>query len=120
MQNHPTIHFSHMNRSEIVLELANRFGQLPQRDVEHTVTLIIDAMATALARGQRIDIRGFGSFSINNMMPRIGRNPRNGNSVAIAAKRVTRFKPGKALREAVDFPASEPTKVINEQILSTL
>jgi integration host factor subunit beta len=59
-------------------------------------------MNDALVRGHRIEIRGFGSFSINRRPPRIGRNPRSGESVAIPEKRVPHFKPGKALREAVD------------------
>jgi len=67
----------------------------------------LDAMNDALVRGHRIEIRGFGSFSINRRSPRIGRNPRSGESVAIPEKRVPHFKPGKALREAVDRRTSE-------------
>ena len=63
---------------------------------------ILDAMASALARGHRIEIRGFGSFSINRRPPRVGRNPRSGEQVVISEKLVPHFKPGKALREAVD------------------
>jgi integration host factor subunit beta len=59
-------------------------------------------MNDALVRGHRIEIRGFGSFSVNHRAPRVGRNPRSGASVAIPEKRVVHFKPGKALREAVD------------------
>jgi integration host factor subunit beta len=59
-------------------------------------------MASALARGHRIEIRGFGSFSINRRPPRVGRNPRSGEQVVISEKLVPHFKPGKALREAVD------------------
>ncbi len=91
-----------MTRSDLVEELANRFAQLTRRDAEFAVKSILDAMNDALVRGHRIEIRGFGSFSINRRPPRIGRNPRSGESVAIPEKRVPHFKPGKALREAVD------------------
>jgi len=91
-----------MTRSDLVEELAARFGQLTHRDAEHAVKTILDAMSDTLARGHRIEIRGFGSFSISHRAPRMGRNPRNGESVAIPEKRVPHFKPGKALREAVD------------------
>jgi integration host factor subunit beta len=96
-----------MTRSDIVEELANRFGQLTQRDAEFAVKAILDAMNSALVRGHRIEIRGFGSFSINRRPPRMGRNPRSGESVAIPERRVPHFKPGKALREAVDARTAE-------------
>lgn len=91
-----------MTRSELVEELAERFRQLTHKDAESAVKTILDAMGEALVRGHRIEIRGFGSFSINRRPPRMGRNPRSGESVAIPEKRVPHFKPGKALREAVD------------------
>lgn len=91
-----------MTRSDLVEELANRFGQLTHRDAEFAVKAILDAVGDALVRGHRIEVRGFGSFSINRRPPRMGRNPRSGESVAIPEKRVPHFKPGKALREAVD------------------
>jgi integration host factor subunit beta len=91
-----------MTRSDLVEELANRFVQLTHRDTEYAVKAILDAMNEALVRGHRIEIRGFGSFSINRRPPRLGRNPRSGESVAIPEKRVPHFKPGKALRESVD------------------
>jgi integration host factor subunit beta len=91
-----------MTRSDLVEELAARFGQLTQRDAEFAVKAILDAMNDSLVRGHRIEIRGFGSFSINRRPPRMGRNPRSGESVAIPEKKVPHFKPGKALREAVD------------------
>jgi len=91
-----------MTRSDLVDELADRFGQLTLRDTEFAVKAILDAMNEALVKGHRIEIRGFGSFSINRRPPRMGRNPRSGQSVAIPEKRVPHFKPGKALREAVD------------------
>lgn len=97
-----------MTRSDIVEELASRFSQLTQQDAEFAVKAILDAMNDALVRGQRIEIRGFGSFSVSLHAPRMGRNPRNGESVAIPQRRVPHFKPGKALREAVDAGVAKP------------
>lgn len=91
-----------MTRSDLVARLGERFSQLTHRDAEFAVKTILDAMSDALARGHRIEIRGFGSFSINRRPPRIGRNPRSGEQVVIPEKLVPHFKPGKALREAVD------------------
>ncbi len=91
-----------MTRSDLVARLAERFPQLTQRDTEFAVKTILDAMSDALARGHRIEIRGFGSFSISRRPPRIGRNPRSGEQVVIPEKLVPHFKPGKALREKVD------------------
>jgi integration host factor subunit beta len=95
-----------MTRSDLVEELAARFAQLTQRDAEHAVKTIQDAVSDALVQGQRIEIRGFGSFSVSRRPARIGRNPRSGESVQIPEKRVPHFKPGKALREAVDFQSA--------------
>ncbi len=96
-----------MTRSDLIEELAARFRQLTQRDAEFAVKAILDAMNEALVRGHRIEIRGFGSFSVNHRSPRLGRNPRSGESVAIPEKHVPHFKPGKALREAVDRRTAE-------------
>jgi len=96
-----------MTRSDLVEELAARFDQLTLRDAEFAVKAILDAMNDALARGHRIEVRGFGSFSVNYRPPRQGRNPRTGDSVAIPEKRVPHFKPGKALRETVDLRTEE-------------
>jgi integration host factor subunit beta len=96
-----------MTRSDLVEELAARFGQITQRDAEFAVKAILEAMNDALARGHRIEIRGFGSFSVNYRPPRMGRNPRSGESVAIPEKKVPHFKPGKALRLAVDQRTNE-------------
>lgn len=91
-----------MTRSELVTELAERFHHLTPRDCEIAVATILDAMSQAMACGHRIEIRGFGSFSISHRAPRTGRNPRNGDSVAVPDKRKPHFKPGKALREQVN------------------
>lgn len=96
-----------MTRSDLVEKIAARFAQLTLRDAEFAVKSILDAMNESLARGHRIEIRGFGSFSVNHRLPRLGRNPRSGESVAIPEKRVPHFKPGKALREAVDARTQE-------------
>ncbi|MBP9907213.1 MAG: integration host factor subunit beta [Rhodoferax sp.] len=101
-----------MTRSDLVEELAARFSQLTQRDAEFAVRAILDAMNDALVRGHRIEIRGFGSFSVNYRPPRMGRNPRSGASVAIPEKRVPHFKPGKALREAVDQRTVELSQTV--------
>lgn len=90
-----------MTRSDLVELLAERFGQLTHRDAEAAVKTILDSMSDALTRGHRIEVRGFGSFSINRRAPRLGRNPRTGESVQIPERRVPHFKPGKALRETI-------------------
>lgn len=95
-----------MTRSDLVDELAARFPQLHHRDAEMAVKAVLDAMADSLARGHRIEIRGFGSFTSNHRPARVSRNPRSGESVQVPEKRVPHFKPGKALREAVDSPNS--------------
>ena len=96
-----------MTRSDLVEELAARFSQLTHRDAETAVKTMLEAVGEALVRGHRIEMRGFGSFSVNHRPPRMGRNPRSGESVAIPEKRLPHFKPGKALREAVDERTAE-------------
>ena len=91
-----------MTKSELVEKLAARFPQLLLRDADISVKTILDAMSEALADGHRIEIRGFGSFGLNKRPPRVGRNPRSGEQVMIPEKLAPHFKPGKALREAVD------------------
>ncbi len=91
-----------MTRSDLLEILTDRFPQLTAEDAEHTARLLVDAMSGALAKGQRIEIRGFGSFVLRRRSPRMGRNPRTGELVPIEAKLTAHFKPGKALREAVD------------------
>ena len=93
---------SPMTRSELVARLAVRFPQLGERDADFTVRVILDAMISSLERGDRIEARGVGSFNLNYRPPRIGRNPRSGEKVLVAAKHVPHFKAGKELRERVD------------------
>jgi integration host factor subunit beta len=96
-----------MNRSDLVQLLSDRFSQLTQGDAETAVSTILEAMNSAMVRGHRIEIRDFGSFSVIHRASRMGRNPRSGAPVESPAARVPHFKPGKALREAVDLPADE-------------
>lgn len=95
-----------MTRSDLIAKLAERYPQLLAKDAELAVKVILDTLAVTLARGGRIEIRGFGSFSLNYRPPRIGRNPKSGDKVQVPAKHVPHFKAGKELRERVDYPAS--------------
>ena len=90
-----------MTKSELIARLAERFPQLVAKDADFAVKMMLDAMSEALVRGDRIEIRGFGSFSLHYRPPRMGRNPKTGESVALPAKHVPHFKPGKELRERV-------------------
>lgn len=91
-----------MTRSELVALLAQRFPQLVQNDAELAVAEILDAVGHALSSGGRVEIRGFGSFSLNYRPPRIGRNPKTGERVDVPGKYSPHFKAGKELRELVD------------------
>lgn len=91
-----------MNRSDLTEKLAARHSQLTLKDVDLAVHLILDHLSHTLACGERIEIRGFGSFALNHRPPRLGRNPKTGASVHVPAKYVPHFKPGKELRERVD------------------
>jgi integration host factor subunit beta len=91
-----------MTKSELIARLAVRFPQLVAKDADYAVKMILDAMIEALTRGDRIEIRGFGSFALNYRPPRIGRNPKSGDKVQVPAKYVPHFKAGKELRERVD------------------
>ena len=91
-----------MTKSELIDVLAAEQNQLPYKDVELAVRLIPENMSNALSGGERIEIRGFGSFSLHYRPPRIGRNPKTGESVALSGKHVPHFKPGKELRDRVN------------------
>lgn len=91
-----------MTKSELIAQLAERFPQLVAKDADYAVKMILDAMTEALANGDRIEIRGFGSFALNYRPPRIGRNPKSGEKVSVPEKYVPHFKAGKELREKVD------------------
>lgn len=90
-----------MTKSELIEKLAERHPQLGLRDVDMAVNAMLNAMSEALASGHRIEIRGFGSFSLTTRPSRTGRNPKTGEKVEVPAKRVPHFKPGKELRERV-------------------
>ncbi|HQR56885.1 MAG TPA: integration host factor subunit beta [Burkholderiaceae bacterium] len=91
-----------MTKSELIARLAERNPRLVARDADEAVNTMLDAMTDALAGGQRIEIRGFGSFALNYRPPRLGRNPKSGDRVQVPAKYVPHFKAGKELRERVD------------------
>ncbi len=91
-----------MTKSELVEIIAAKQTQLSVKDVELAVKTIIDLMSKALSEGQRIEIRGFGSFSLHYRSPRVGRNPKTGDAVTLEAKYVPHFKPGKELRDLVN------------------
>lgn len=91
-----------MTKSELIELLADEHTHLSQTDVELAVRSILEQLSRALAEGDRIEIRGFGSFSLHYRPPRMGRNPKTGDAVALPGKHVPHFKPGKELRERVD------------------
>jgi integration host factor subunit beta len=91
-----------MTKSDLIERLAERFPQLVAKDADFAVKMILDALSEALVKGDRIEIRGFGSFSLNYRPPRVGRNPKSGEKVSVPEKWVPHFKAGKELRERVD------------------
>jgi integration host factor subunit beta len=91
-----------MTKSELVARLAERNPHLYQRDVERVVTTIFDEIAEAMSRGDRVELRGFGAFSVKKRSARQGRNPRTGDSVQVNEKAVPFFKTGKLLRERLN------------------
>ena len=91
-----------MTKSELIEKLTVSQSQLTAKDMELAVKMILDQMADSLARGERIEIRGFGSFSLHYRAPRMGRNPKTGDPVSLPGKYVPHFKPGKELRERVN------------------
>jgi len=94
-----------VTKSELIAQLSVRFPQLVLKDAEIAVKTILDAMSQTLCDGHRIEIRGFGSFSLNYRPPRQGRNPKTGDTVPVPAKYVPHFKAGKELRDRVDESA---------------
>jgi integration host factor subunit beta len=96
-----------MTKSELIQRLAERNPHLYQRDVEMIVTAIFDEIATALARGDRVELRGFGAFSVKRRGARVGRNPRTGDSVSVEEKYIPFFKTGKQLRERLNTDGDE-------------
>lgn len=91
-----------MTKSELIQRLADANPHLYQRDVERIVTTIFDEITAALANGDRVELRGFGAFSVKERGSRVGRNPRTGEAVSVAAKHIPYFKTGKQLREKLN------------------
>lgn len=91
-----------MTRSELISRVAERYPELYQREVERVVNTIFNEIAGAMSRGDRVELRGFGAFSVKHRAARTGRNPRTGSAVAVEAKWVPFFKTGKQLRERLN------------------
>ena len=91
-----------MTKSELIERIASRQDQLSPKDIELAVKLVIEYMSQCLSSGERIEIRGFGSFSLHYRAPRVGRNPKTGESVELPGKHVPHFKPGKEMRDRVN------------------
>ena len=96
-----------MTKSELIELIAAKQSHLPAKDVELAVKQILEILSDALAQGQRIEIRGFGSFSLHYREPRRGRNPKTGDAVDLSGKYVPYFKPGKEMRERVNQNAHQ-------------
>lgn len=91
-----------VNKSDLICKVAEKLSTLSNKDVEVIVNQIFDSMTAALVSGDRIEIRGFGSFEVRTRRPRVGRNPKTGASVNVGVRRVPFFKVGKELKEMVD------------------
>jgi integration host factor subunit beta len=98
-----------MTKSELIQRLAEANPHLYQRDVERIVTTIFDEITAALARGDRVELRGFGAFSVKQRGSRVGRNPRTGEAVSVASKHIPYFKTGKQLREKLNTGVPAPS-----------
>ena len=99
-----------MTKSGLIEEVARLTPHISKRDTEVVVNTIFDSMVDALRRGDRIEIRGFGSFSLHFRPPRIGRNPKTGEAVSLSGKYVPHFKPGKDLRKRANSSRNFPIK----------
>jgi len=101
-----------VTKSELIESLSGQLSHLAVKDVELAVKCVIEQMSQTLSTGERIEIRGFGSFSLHHRAPRMGRNPKTGDAVSLTAKHVPHFKPGKELRDRVDG-SREKCKIID-------
>jgi integration host factor subunit beta len=104
-----------MTKSELIESLSKRQSQLAYKDVELAVKTILEHMANALSNGERIEIRGFGSFSLHYRPPRVGRNPKSGDPVSLPAKYVPHFKPGKQMRDRIDQTRGIPISLAKDE-----
>ena len=93
-----------MTKSELIIRLADKNPHLFERDIERIVATVLDEISTALSKGDRVELRGFGAFSVKNRDSRVGRNPRTGESVFVSRKSVPFFKAGKDLRVRLNTP----------------
>ena len=93
-----------MTKSELIIRLADKNPHLFQRDIERIVSTILDEISTALSKGDRVELRGFGAFSVKNRDSRVGRNPRTGETVFVTRKSVPFFKAGKDLKVRLNTP----------------
>ncbi|MGB0849535.1 MAG: integration host factor subunit beta [Thiolinea sp.] len=96
-----------MTKSELARQMVARLPDVPKDDVEQATKILLEQMSFALERGGRCEIRGFGTFSLHTRSPRIARNPKTGETLALAAKRVPHFKPGKLLKETINQGRAE-------------
>jgi integration host factor subunit beta len=99
-----------MVKSEIVRALNMKMPDLQEKDVESALNCIVNQMADSLVKGERIEIRGFGSFDLRHRSPRLARNPKTGESVQLPAKTAIHFKPGKEMRDCVNVPCGQLPK----------
>ncbi len=93
-----------MTRSDLISKLAERFPSLTAKEVELAVKAILESVTESMSQGNRVEIRGFGSFDLNHRPARVGRNPKTGKRVDVPEKYVPHFKAGKELRDRVDYP----------------
>lgn len=96
---------SEMTKSELIEQLSAKHPMLPMKEIENMVKDILEFISLSLENGNRVEVRGFGSFSLHYRQPRVGRNPKTGDSVKLEAKSVPHFKAGKELKERVDIYA---------------
>lgn len=101
-----------LTKSELIAKVASRkaLSLLEEKDVELAIKTILEQMVETLAEGERVEIRGFGSFSLHHRPPRIGRNPKTGETVSVGSKYVPHFKPGKELKERVNQSVNESSQ----------
>lgn len=107
-----------MTKSELIEKLAHTYTQISYRDVEYAVKATLEYLANSMSIGRRIEIRGFGSFSLHYRAPRTGRNPKTGDTVSLSGKNVPHFKPGKEMRDRVNQSLTDgkPIKLANDEV----
>lgn len=103
-----------MVKSELIALISSKFTQLPEKDIELSINQILEYISDTLAKGERVEIRGFGSFSLHHRPSRNAHNPRTGAKVITIAKHAPYFKPGKELRDRVNAARAKGTQIIEE------